>query len=548
MGDREYSGEAVPKDHDLLLTSGASLAVNPRVTQLRVREQAVVLPEYIKALVSPAELNAELLRNQRIQGDEGDERCFYCDGSGSVVEKGRHQEEGEGGHVRTPLKRSASLEEEAAAEAALPFGGDMTKAMAARDRDAIRAIMAFKQEKRKNAAAREEAKEAAEEGAAEQEKASHRRPTILTNLSSTDEEADYQEEETAARWRARQGATKSRRGANDAKKRVVQEGALWFYCDVAELLLADEKGGNNADKGDNEEEEEEEEELPYGGDIQAAMKAQDRPAIIAIMKGRQAAAKKQTLKRRALGETKEDERPAHDRDWKPFSKVVTVSLEEAYSDGKDAQVMCFEPGLGELKCELGRMHFTRVEQEEQQHRNATATAAGAEAKTEDEPPLTRKWCYKIKRMLQQFADDDDDDDDDDNNDNDDNYGKGTLGIGLESPPASKRACWVCQGTGRTSKWLQSVIGQNEVKSSSAAAITTMLGGKKEAAASEEILCLVCGCEPAAYGISTECEHLFCSDCLAGSLKAILDAAQFPACCPVCRASNGGKAVEGKSRS
>jgi hypothetical protein len=226
-----------------------------------------------------------------------------------------------------------------------------------------------------------------------------------------------------------------------------------------------------------------------------------------------------------------------------------VSLEEAYSDGKDAQVMCFEPGLGELKCELGRMHFTRVEQEEQQHRNATATAAGAEAKTEDEPPLTRKWCYKIKRMLQQFADDDDDDDDDDdNNDNDDNYGKGTLGIGLESPPASKRACWVCQGTGRTSKWLQSVIGQNEVKSSSAAAITTMLGGKKEAAASEEILCLVCGCEPAAYGISTECEHLFCSDCLAGSLKAILDAAQFPACCPVCRASNGGKAVEGKSRS
>ena len=421
--------------------------------------------------------------------------------------------------------------------------------MAARDRDAIRAIMAFKQEKRKNAAAREEAKEAAEEGAAEQEKASHRRPTILTNLSSTDEEADYQEEETAARWRARQGATKSHRGANDAKKRVVQEGALWFYCDVAELLLADEKGGNNADKGDNEEEEEEEEEeLPYGGDIQAAMKAQDRPAIIAIMKGRQAAAKKQTLKRRALGETKEDERPAHDRDWKPFSKVVTVSLEEAYSDGKDAQVMCFEPGLGELKCELGRMHFTRVEQEEQQHRNATATAAGAEAKTEDEPPLTRKWCYKIKRMLQQFADDDDDDDDDDNNDNDDNYGKGTLGIGLESPPASKRACWVCQGTGRTSKWLQSVIGQNEVKSSSAAAITTMLGGKKEAAASEEILCLVCGCEPAAYGISTECEHLFCSDCLAGSLKAILDAAQFPACCPVCRASNGGKAVEGKSRS
>ena len=177
-----------------------------------------------------------------------------------------------------------------------------------------------------------------------------------------------------------------------------------------------------------------------------------------------------------------------------------IKLEEAFKDGQSSQVMCFEPGWGELKCELGPMHMT---------------TKGSSDK-----------CYKIKRMIQKFADDDGDDGDDDGNGN---RGR-TSTLGGES--AKQVNCWVCQGTGRTSKWLESVASRQ------------LMEGDVKKEAEEEMLCLVCGSEPVQYGISAECEHHFCADCLRGSLKAILDTAQFPACCPVCRADNGGKAEEG----
>jgi len=58
-------------------------------------------------------------------------------------------------------------------------------------------------------------------------------------------------------------------------------------------------------------------------------------------------------------------------------------------------------------------------------------------------------------------------------------------------------------------------------------------------------CPICYTE-AAYGISDTCEHFFCDTCIEGSLKAILETAQFPALCPMCRAENGGK-DDGKGR-
>ena len=51
---------------DLSLASPSSIAISPLLDTLRVRDQAVVLPDHISALVPEAELNAELQRAQRI--------------------------------------------------------------------------------------------------------------------------------------------------------------------------------------------------------------------------------------------------------------------------------------------------------------------------------------------------------------------------------------------------------------------------------------------------------------------------------------------------
>ena len=44
----------------------STLSVDPKLVQLRVRDQAIVLPEDVQRLVSPAGLNSELQRAQRI--------------------------------------------------------------------------------------------------------------------------------------------------------------------------------------------------------------------------------------------------------------------------------------------------------------------------------------------------------------------------------------------------------------------------------------------------------------------------------------------------
>ena len=114
-------------------------------------------------------------------------------------------------------------------KAALPFGGDMAKAMQARDRDAIRKIMTFKKEQRARVAAREAA---AAENAADDEVAAEKkrgaelrteflapppksRPTLLERLSSGEMSGGDKSEEDAAVWRRRQGATRSTNDAYD---------------------------------------------------------------------------------------------------------------------------------------------------------------------------------------------------------------------------------------------------------------------------------------------------------------------------------------------
>ena len=87
------------------------------------------------------------------------------------------------------------------------------------------------------------------------------------------------------------------------------------------------------------------------------------------------------------------------------------------------------------------------------------------------------------------------------------------------------ACWLCEGTGRLSK----MFGQLDVA-------TTLEEGE------EAPECGICWCDPAEYGLSSTCGHVFCRDCLSGNLNNAMDQGIFPAFCPECKASAG----EGKN--
>ena len=108
----------------------------------------------------------------------------------------------------------------------------------------------------------------------------------------------------------------------------------------------------------------------------------------------------------------------------------------------------------------------------------------------------------------------------------------------EAPPLVK--CVFCQGAGHTSKWVtEDIIRQLPT-------LDTLEKIKKFQ--EKEVTqpdCCVCFCEPAKYGMSIQCEHLFCSGCIENSLKAMLESGQFPAYCVMCRAEDrNGKPKRG----
>jgi len=50
-------------------------------------------------------------------------------------------------------------------------------------------------------------------------------------------------------------------------------------------------------------------------------------------------------------------------------------------------------------------------------------------------------------------------------------------------------------------------------------------------------CLICYSDKATHGLTTTCAHFFCTECIKQSLEVISDTGQFPARCPMCRASD-----------
>ncbi|GAB5356323.1 hypothetical protein AAMO2058_000281000 [Amorphochlora amoebiformis] len=82
----------------------------------------------------------------------------------------------------------------------------------------------------------------------------------------------------------------------------------------------------------------------------------------------------------------------------------------------------------------------------------------------------------------------------------------------EKKKTDHQICQTCDGTGKFNKFLDTY----------------------KVTSDDGLQCTICYAD-SEYGVSAECMHFFCSDCIKMSLEAILDQGQFPAYCPACRA-------------
>lgn len=79
-----------------------------------------------------------------------------------------------------------------------------------------------------------------------------------------------------------------------------------------------------------------------------------------------------------------------------------------------------------------------------------------------------------------------------------------------------RPCWMCNGSGTLSKYVASYTAPP---------------------ASEDLPCLICW-EDSVYGISTECAHFYCEQCIKDHIEECLSSGKFPAYCPQCAQDAG----------
>lgn len=96
----------------------------------------------------------------------------------------------------------------------------------------------------------------------------------------------------------------------------------------------------------------------------------------------------------------------------------------------------------------------------------------------------------------------------------------------------KEQCWVCAGTGRTTKMLGSLDYEAAKRSASGGAGESK-GADAAADDDDDDLCAICFDAPPKYGISTDCAHFLCADCISDHLKEVLRTGKTPAFCPCC---------------
>jgi len=87
---------------------------------------------------------------------------------------------------------------------------------------------------------------------------------------------------------------------------------------------------------------------------------------------------------------------------------------------------------------------------------------------------------------------------------------------LKCHKVAKWACVVCEGKGTINKNFK-------------------IFDAKESDA--KLNCAICW-DPGQYGLSTECDHFFCVECIEAHIQSVLDRGKFPAYCPACEVSFG----------
>lgn len=101
-------------------------------------------------------------------------------------------------------------------------------------------------------------------------------------------------------------------------------------------------------------------------------------------------------------------------------------------------------------------------------------------------------------------------------------------------------CWICNGTGSSN----AMIGEFDLGE----------GEAKGAELDDDDLCPICYTDPPKYGISTECQHFYCEECIRDHLEEALRTGTTPCYCPCCQEdapSSGPPAagrIEGKALS
>ena len=100
-------------------------------------------------------------------------------------------------------------------------------------------------------------------------------------------------------------------------------------------------------------------------------------------------------------------------------------------------------------------------------------------------------------------------------------------------------CWVCKGTGQVTGLANEMEFKPDMREGHGDGGGEQKGGGGGGSglgleALDEPVCPICYSDPPQYGISTECTHFYCSDCVHGHLTSVLNNGKFPGYCPLCQ--------------
>jgi hypothetical protein len=232
--------------------------------------------------------------------------------------------------------------------------------------------------------------------------------------------------------------------------------------------------------------------------------------------------------------------------YKQFDDAMCKVLEQAYSDGSTT-VMCrlrFQDVAVGIPLPT-RNKATNKRFEETENRSVEIEVDLKKMTITDRMNKTERWIYRadrIKRPTRRHT----------SRPPHEPTGQFTprspaatpaMGrLSLDNPEGSKQGdgerikCWVCFGTGVISRWFSEEVA-NIAGSPSMSMKRRISANDCEGSSLDEHMpeCPICYCDPGIYGLSVQCDHLFCKDCAASSLQAMLESGQFPANCPMCRA-------------